>query len=152
MNDLHHSLGHQTYLLARMLKYICDNCAWLLQAVFNHYLWHIAANHLFFQVMNKHCNLERKQFLNILIEEMANVTASSDEAKLCNISTSYSMQSNFSRLTNESLFSDRHAAESSAFNWYALLFQNMLSPSGWTRPTGCSISQKELKKANLAWQ
>lgn len=52
----------------------------------------------------------------ILIEEMAKVTASSDQAKPRNISIRFSMRSNFSRLTNESLFSDRRVAEHSAFN------------------------------------
>lgn len=52
-------------------------------------------------------------FPNILAEEMANV-AVSGQAEPCNISPGYSMQSNFSGVTNESLFPGRRVAEHSA--------------------------------------
>lgn len=72
------------------MRYICGDCSWLLQAHLAIYLQHISTNHLFFQVMNKHCTFEREQLLIFLTEEMAKVTASSDQAKPCNISTGFS--------------------------------------------------------------
>lgn len=142
---LGYSRQHLTFYLFNYLSIINYTINYL-----TIYLQHTSANHLFFQVMNKHCNMEREQLLIILVEEMAKVTASSDQVKPCNISTRFSMQSNFSRLTNESLFCDRRVAEHSAFNWCALLLQNILSPSGLTRAMGYSIARKELKNANLA--
>lgn len=98
MNTLHHSLQHKIYLTTA-LGFLRQDLAIYLQP--------ISAKLLFFQITN---NLERGQLLMILIEEMAKVIASSDQAEACNISRRFSVQSNFSRLTNESLFSDRRVA------------------------------------------
>lgn len=71
---------------------------------FTIYLRHTSANHLFFRVRNKPCTSAREQLLIILTEEMAKVTASSDQAKPCSISIRFAKESNFSGRTNESLF------------------------------------------------
>ena len=100
--------------------------------------------------MNKHCTSEGEQLFIILTEEMAKVTASSDQAKPCNISTRFSMQSDFSRLTNESLCSDRRVAEHSAFHYVPCYCKTYCLPPVWVEQWDAALPRKSWRMQT--WQ